>query len=131
MNLHALSQLPAPTMAARTVTIIIAIVWLAVGLWEVISPIGWDVKFGVPLKGHDGLSFVQAVGARNFVISLLVIFASVTGMRATLAALMASIAIMAAIDFYIVSSAVSMVHALKHALFVVIMTSISIWVAFS
>lgn len=131
MNFTMLSQLPAPSLSARVITIIVAMAWLTIGALEVISPIGWDARFGVPLKGQDGLSFVQAIGGRNLAISIVIIFAAVTGMRATLAALFAAIAIIAAIDFYIVSSAVGVAHALKHAIFVLIMSCIAAWVAFS
>ena len=131
MNITMWSQLPVPSLSARVIAIIIAIAWLTIGVLEVFSPTGWDARLGIPLKGQDGLSFVQAIGGRNFAISLVIIFAAVSCMRAILSALFFAIAIIAAIDFYIVSSAVGAAHAIKHAFFVLLMSCIAAWVALS
>jgi hypothetical protein len=125
------TNLPAPSLSARIITIVVAIAWLTIGVLEVISPKGWDATFGIPLKSEDGLSFVRAVGTRNIALSLIAIFAALTGMRGALAAVFAAIALIAALDFYVVSTAVGAAHALKHAFFVLLMAGISAWVAFS
>ncbi|MFZ0486275.1 MAG: DUF4267 domain-containing protein [Arenicellales bacterium] len=98
---------------------------------KVISPKGWDVTFGMPLKSEDGLSFVRAIGTQNIAIGLIAIFAAITGMRGALAAVFAAIALIAALDFYMVNAAAGVAHALKHAIFVLVMTGISAWVVFS
>lgn len=131
MNVELFTHLPVPSMSARIVTLVVAMVWLTIGVLEVVSPKGWDVTFGMPLKSADGLSFVQAVGTRNIAISLIAIFAAVSGMRGTLSAVFAAIALIAALDFYVVSTAAGVTHALKHAVFVLVMAGISVWVALS
>ena len=125
------ADLPAPTLSVRLITILLATGFLFLGGSEVVSPSGWDARYGVPLRSEHGLSFVQALGARNMALSLIAIFAALTGMRAALATVFAAISFIAAMDFYIVSTAVGTEHALKHALFVVIMACVSLWVAFS
>jgi hypothetical protein len=84
----------------------------------------------VPLRSEHGLAFVQALGARNMALSLIAIFAALAGMRAALTSVFAAISFVAAMDFYIVSTAIGTEHALKHAFFVVIMACVSLWVAF-
>lgn len=122
------ADLPTPSLSARIITVVVAIAWLFIGVSEVISPKGWDASYGVPLTGEGGLPYVRAVGARNIVISLLVVFFVFSGMRAALAAVFVGIALVAAMDFYTVSTAVGAGHAVKHAVFVLVMASIALWV---
>ncbi|MBB4956077.1 hypothetical protein H4S14_004121 [Agrobacterium vitis] len=131
MKLEPNSNSLPPSMGARIVSALVALGWLYIGASEILSPTGWDAIYGVPLAGADGLSFVQSVGARNTAISLITIYAAVRALRSTLAILFAGIALIAAFDFYIVSSAVGPAAGIKHAIFVVVMAAISLWVSFS
>jgi len=70
MKLSLFAQLPPPSWSVRVITIILARRFLAVGTSEILAPAGWDASYGIPLASDDGLSFVQAVGARNIAISL-------------------------------------------------------------
>jgi len=130
-HLKRFTNLKSPSLSARIITITVALAWLSIGILEVLSPAGWDATFGIPLTSSDDLYFVQAVGARNIAISLIAIFAALTGMRGALVAVFAGIALIASLDFYVVSSAMGAMHALKHAFFVLLMSGISFWVALS
>lgn len=131
MNLFTLKELPSPSMLSRIVASILALGFLVVGISEFLSPTGWDLSFGVPLTGGSGLSYIQALGARNTGLSLLALFTAITGMRAALASVFLIISLIAAMDFCTVSMAVGAELALKHAMFVVLMAAISIWIMLS
>jgi Domain of unknown function (DUF4267) len=67
------------------------------------------------------------VGARNTAISLLALLAAFTGARLMLASIFTSIAMVAGLDFIIVSGAAGTGAAIKHAAFTVIIAGISLW----
>jgi hypothetical protein len=123
-------NLPPASSLTRIITIVFSILFLYIGVREVIAPTGMDVGFGIPLSSTDGITYLSVVGARNIALSLLWIFAVLTGSRAGMSAIYAVISLMAALDFFIVSSTVGLTDAsIKHAIFVLIMASMSIWVA--
>lgn len=126
MKLSNITHLPPPSLVVSIVTSILATGFLIVGLSEVISPQGWDGSYGVALTSGEGFSFVRAVGARNIGLSLIALFAALTGMRAALASVFFAIALIAAMDFYIVSSAVGLEHAIKYAVFILLMAGIAL-----
>ena len=120
------------TPLTRIVTIILAAAFLHTGLSEIISPVGFDVGFGIPVNSGDDIVYLSVVGARNTALSLLGIFAALTGMRATMSAVIAVIALMAAIDCYVVHSVVGMTNAtIKHAAFAALLGALSLWTAYS
>ena len=120
-----------PSMLLRVLAVLASLSFMRAGVMEIVAPAGWDATFGVPLKGADGLAFVQAVGARNIGISLIAILGAIAGNRGVVFLTFAAIAIIAACDFYIVRSAGLTTAYIKHGTFVVVLTLSAIWTAFS
>lgn len=126
-----LTNMPPPSLSARITTAVLATGFLTLGIIEIVTPQSLGDGYGVHITSADGLSLLSAVGARNIALSLIALFAVIAGLRAALAAVFATIAVVAALDFYIVSTASGSGAALKHAVFVVLMTVIAFWVWFS
>lgn len=122
---------PPPSLSARIIAGLLATGFLTLGVIEIVRPESLGDGYGVHIDGQDGLSLLSAVGARNIALSLIALFATFAGLRATLAAVSGSIAIVAALDFHIVSAASGQETAIKHAVFVVLLTAIALWVWFS
>lgn len=118
--------------ASRIVAGILTLPYLYIGFREVISPVGIDTTFGIPLVNEEGLKYLSVVGARNIVLSLLGIYFAIAGVRSSMVALFTALALMAAMDCYLVTSAMGITGAsMKHAFFVLMMTGMAIWVAYS
>lgn len=126
-----LAAMPPPTLSARIIATVLATGFLALGVVEIVTPQSLGDGYGVHIVGQDGLALLSAVGARNIALSLIALFAGFAGLRAALAAVFGAIAVVAALDFYIVSTASGTEMALKHAVFVVLMLAIALWVFFS
>jgi len=118
--------------AIRIVAILLALPYLIIGIKELISPIGIDVTFGIPLNHQDGLQYLRVVGARNIVLSLLGIYFASTRVRSTMIAFFLGLALMAALDCYLVTSSVGFTSAsIKHSFFVCLLVGMAGWVYFS
>lgn len=120
-----------PSMLLRVLAVLASLMFMRAGIMEIISPAGWDRTFGVPLKSADGLSFIQAVGARNIGISLIAIGGAVAGNRGVMVLGFTAISIIAAFDAYIVASAGLTTEYIKHGTFVAVLALAAIWTAFS
>lgn len=125
------STLPPPALSARIIAGVLAAAFLLLGVAEIVSPQSLGDGYGVRIANPEGLSLLSAVGARNIALSLIALFSVFAGLRATLAAVFAAIAIVAALDFYIVINASGIESAAKHAGFVVLMSAIAAWIWFS
>lgn len=125
-----INEVTLASSASRIVAGILTLPYLFIGFKEVISPAGVDATFGIPLINQEGLKYLSVVGARNIVLSLLGIYFAVTGVRSSMVALFVALALMAAMDCYLVTSSMGFTAAsIKHASFVLLLTGMAIWVA--
>lgn len=106
-----------------------ALVFLGLGLRALLDPVGASAFFGVPVAGADGLAFVRVYGARNVGISLVALALIALDMRLGLAALLFAAALIAGLDFAVVSSQAGAARAAKHLGYVVALTAFGWWFA--
>lgn len=132
MKFKRFEAFPIASVPSRIVAVLLTLPYFYIGVKEVISPAGLDSSFGIPLTHSDGLHYLSVVGARNIVLSLLAMFFSIFGLRVPMVALFIGLACMAAMDCFLVS-AVSGIsgEAVKHAVFVLSMSGMAIWIAYS
>lgn len=106
------------TLPWNTVTtwlaMIVAIVFLALGLRALLAPTGAASFFGLQVPDEKGLSFVRAFGARNIGLSLLALAMIILDIRIGLGALFLAIGLIAGLDAWIVTSNAGLKKALKH-----------------
>lgn len=132
MKITRFERLLPASVPSRIVAILLSLPYFYIGIKEVISPAGLDSSFGIPLVHAEGLHYLSVVGARNMVLSLMGIFFSVIGMRVPMVVLFIALACMAAMDCFLVSSANGISgEAIKHALFVLFMAGMALWIAYS
>jgi hypothetical protein len=108
---------------------IAALLFAGIGARCLLAPAGGARFFGAPVTGADGLAFVQAMGARNIVLSLTAFGLILFDLRAGLAVLVAAAALMAALDAMIVRGAAGLAKAAKHIAYVPIFTAFALWIA--
>lgn len=110
------------------VVALVSFAFLGLGVTGVIAPRITGALFGADPGGS--YAFVQAVGARNLGLSLLAIALLVFDQRLALTALLAAAAIIAVVDLWIVSSATTFLHAIKHLGYALLMASLAGWLYF-
>lgn len=118
----------APIVAAQFWTVAIAGVgFLSLGLTGLVAPRIAGALFGAEPNG--ALAFVRAMGARNIGISLLALILLALDQRLSLVALSASAALIALLDFWIVSRATNFTKAIKHLCYTVALTALAVWLS--
>jgi hypothetical protein len=127
MLMSTIRSLPFGSMQFVVVALVSA-AFLGLGITGVIAPRVTGALFGADPGGS--FAFVQAVGARNTGLSLLAIALLVLDQRLALVALLAAAAIVAALDLWIVSTATSFVHAIKHLGYTLAMATLAGWLYF-
>lgn len=109
----------------------VCVAFLALGFRTLLFPASAAAFYGVPLAGSDGLAFVQAYGARNIAISLLAITLLIMDARLAIAALLGLAAMIAAFDFWIVSSHAGFNPAIKHLAYIVALGGLAVTVVWT
>lgn len=100
------------TLAAATLG------FFLLGLRTVLFPASAAAFYGIPTEAPEALAFVRTYGARNVALSLVAAALLVLDMRKGLVALLAAVALVAALDFWIVSNQSDVTSALKHLAYV-------------
>ena len=125
---HAVRLLPLGA-TSTWLAAVAALVFLGLGLRALLDPVGASAFFGVPVAGADGLAFVRVYGARNVGISLVALALITLDMRLGLAALLFAAALIAGLDFAVVSSQAGAARAAKHLGYVVVLSAAGWWFA--
>ena len=128
MSNHALRSLPS-NAASTWIAALAALLFLGLGLRALLAPIAAATSFGVPLASGDGLAFVRAFGARNIGLSLVALALIALDKRRALAAVFCAAALIAALDFSIVATQAGALHAVKHLVYVVVLSGFGFWLA--
>ncbi|MBB6459039.1 DUF4267 domain-containing protein [Flammeovirga kamogawensis] len=127
-----MKSLPQASLVTRIISTILFLPYFYIGVKELISPAGIDITFGIPLTHDEGLSYLSVVGARNIVLSSMGIFFAITGLRFSMITVFIAMAIMAAMDCYLVTSNSSFSGmAIKHFTFVIFMLVMAAWTRYS
>ncbi|MFN8640257.1 MAG: DUF4267 domain-containing protein [Candidatus Binatia bacterium] len=109
--------------------VLAATVFFGLGLRAVLAPATASAFFGVPLDGGDGLAFVQAFGARNIGLSLVALALIALDARAGLVAVFFAAAVIAGLDFVVVSRHAGTFHGAKHLGYVALLAGFGAWFA--
>ena len=109
--------------------LIAAVAFLVLGLIALVSPTTSSTIFGVPVADGPGLAFVQAMGARTIGLALLAIALVILDLKAGLAALLVSAALIAGLDASIVGNQMGLAKAAKHIAYAVVLWGFGFWVA--
>lgn len=128
MSRHAIRSLSS-NAASTWIATLAALLFLALGLRALLSPTAAAASFGVPLTSGDCLAFVQAFGARNIGLSLVALAMIGLDERRGLAAVFCTAALIAALDFSIVTARAGALHAVKHLAYLVSLSGFGLWFA--
>ena len=101
-------------------------IFLALGLRTFFFPASAAAFYGIPTGSLEALAFVQAYGARNVAISLIAFSLLAQDARNGIAALLCGAALIAALDFWIVISHAGTGPALKHIVYVVVLSGLAL-----
>jgi hypothetical protein len=108
------------------VVAVAALGFFLLGLRTVVFPASAAAFYGIPTQSPEALAFVQTYGARNIAISLVAAALLIFDMRKGLVALLAAVALVAALDFWIVSATSGTGPALKHLVYVAALAGLAL-----
>lgn len=115
------------TAPSTWITVIAAIIFLALGARAVLAPAGAAAFFGVPLNDEAGFAFVRAFGGRNIGLALTALALVILDNRVGLSALLLAAGLVAAIDAYAVSAAAGFSAAAKHVAYTIALGGFGTW----
>lgn len=136
LNNTQLSSLLASASTARTLpwsafstwlAVLAALVFLALGLRALLTPVRAASSFGLFVPDANGLSFVQVFGARNIGLSFLALALIILDIRLGLAVLFLAAGVIAGLDAWIVTSNAGVSRALKHFAYVAGLIGFAFW----
>ena len=129
MKANRIANTTPPSRAMRIVAILLACIWLVLGVVELITPARFTSMYGLEVEGEAGFTYVRGIGARNIVLAWSVIFAAICGYRAQLAALSAGLCVMSIIEFLIACFAVGFLGAIRFLIFALVLAALAVWIS--
>jgi hypothetical protein len=92
-------------MIGLAVAALVGLALIAVGVGALLAPRMASQQFGIVLDDPRALAFIRAIGARDLLIGVLLLLLAVAGSRELLAWAMAASALIALVDYAVVSAA--------------------------
>jgi hypothetical protein len=92
-------------MIALAVSALVALVLIGIGAVALLAPRRASQQFGIVLDDPRALAFIRALGVRDLAIGILLLLLAAAGRRELLAWAMAASALIAFVDFAVVSAA--------------------------